>query len=46
MNLARVKMLAGVHPLAKRIHRFTILEEEPVLNHVLRGFKTLRASVV
>ncbi|HEY1838766.1 MAG TPA: cytochrome P450, partial [Mycobacterium sp.] len=45
MNLARIEMLALFNALAKRIRRFTILEEEPVLNNVLRGFKTLRVSV-
>ena len=45
MNLARIEMLALFTALAKRIRRFTILEEEPVLNNVLRGFKTLRVSV-
>jgi cytochrome P450 len=45
MNLARIEMLALFSALAKRIRRFTILEEEPVLNNVLRGFKTLRVSV-
>jgi hypothetical protein len=30
--------------LAKRIRRFTILDEEPLLNNVLRGFKTLRVA--
>ena len=45
MNLARIQMLALFTALAKRIRRFTILEEEPVLNNVLRGFKTLRVSV-
>jgi hypothetical protein len=45
MNLARIEMLALFSALAKRIRRFTILEEEPVLNNVLRGFTTLRVSV-
>jgi cytochrome P450 len=45
MNLARIEMLALFTALAKRIRRFTILEEQPVLNNVLRGFKTLRVSV-
>jgi cytochrome P450 len=45
MNLARIEMLALFSALAKRIRRFTILEEEPVLNNVMRGFKTLRVSV-
>jgi len=45
MNLARIEMLALFSALAKRIRRFTILEEEPVLNNVLRGFKSLRVSV-
>jgi hypothetical protein len=30
--------------LAKRIRRFTIVDEEPLLNNVLRGFKTLRVA--
>jgi cytochrome P450 len=45
MNLARIEMLALFSALAKRIRRFTILEEEPVLHNVLRGFKRLRVSV-
>jgi hypothetical protein len=31
--------------LAKRVRRFTILEEEPRLNNVLRGFTSLRVAV-
>jgi cytochrome P450 len=45
MNLARMEMLALFTALAKRIRRFTVLEQEPVLNNVLRGFKTLRVAV-
>ena len=45
MNLARIEMLALFTALAKRVRRFTILEEERVLNNILRGFKTLRVSV-
>jgi cytochrome P450 len=45
MNLARMEMLALFTALAKRIRRFTILDEEPLLNDVLRGFKTLRVAV-
>jgi cytochrome P450 len=45
MNLARIEMLAVFNALAKRVQRFTILEEEPVLHNILRGFKTLRVSV-
>jgi cytochrome P450 len=45
MNLARIEMLALFTALAKRVRRFTILEQEPVLNNVLRGFKTLRLAV-
>jgi cytochrome P450 len=45
MNLARMEMLALFTALAKRIRRFTILDEEPLLNNVLRGFKTLRVAV-
>jgi cytochrome P450 len=45
MILARIEMLALFTALAKRVRRFTIIEEEPVLNNVLRGFKTLRVSV-
>jgi cytochrome P450 len=45
MNLARMEMLALFTELANRVRRFTILEEEPVLNNVLRGFKLLRVSV-
>ena len=45
MNLARIEMLALFTALAKRVRRFTILEEERVLNNVLRGYKTLRVSV-
>ena len=44
MNLARIEMVALFNALAKRFRRFTILEEERVLNNVLRGFKTLRVS--
>jgi cytochrome P450 len=45
MNLARMEMLALFTALAKHVQRFTILEQEPVLNNVLRGFKTLRVAV-
>jgi cytochrome P450 len=45
MNLARIEMLALFTALAKRIRRFTILDEKPLLNDVLRGFKTLRVAV-
>jgi len=45
MNLARIEMLALFTALAKRVRRFTILEQEPLLNNVLRGFKTLRIAV-
>jgi cytochrome P450 len=45
MNLARIEMLALFTALAKRVRRFTILEQEPLLNNVLRGFKTLRVAV-
>jgi hypothetical protein len=44
MNLARIEMLALFTALAKRVRRFTILEVEPLLNNVLRGFKTLRVA--
>jgi cytochrome P450 len=45
MNLARIEMLALFTALAKRVRRFTILEQEPLVNNVLRGFKTLRVAV-
>jgi cytochrome P450 len=45
MSLARIEMLALFTALAKRVRRFTILEQEPLLNNVLRGFKTLRVAV-
>ena len=45
MNLARIEMLALFTELAKRVRRFTIEEEKPLLNNVLRGFKTLRITV-
>jgi cytochrome P450 len=45
MNLARIEMIALLTALAKRVRRFTILEEEPALNNVLRGFKLLRVAV-
>lgn len=45
MNLAPIEMLALFSALAKHVGRFTILELEPVLNNVLRGFKTLRVAV-
>jgi cytochrome P450 len=45
MNLARIEMLALLTALANRVRRFTILEQEPLLNNVLRGFKTLRIAV-
>jgi cytochrome P450 len=45
MNLARIEMLALFTALAKRVQRFTILDEDPLLNNVLRGFKTLRVAV-
>jgi hypothetical protein len=38
-------MLALFTALAKRVQRFTILDEDPLLNNVLRGFKTLRVAV-
>jgi cytochrome P450 len=45
MSLARMEMLALFTALAQRIRRFTIVEEERILNNTLRGFKTLRVSV-
>jgi cytochrome P450 len=45
MNLARIEMLALFSALANRVRRFTILAQEPLLNNVLRGFKTLRIAV-
>jgi cytochrome P450 len=45
MNLARIEMLALFTALAKRVQRFTILDEDPLLNNVLRGFRTLRVAV-
>jgi cytochrome P450 len=45
MNLARMEMLALFSALAKQVRRFTIPEQEPLLNNVLRGFKTLRVAV-
>ena len=45
MNLARMEMIALFTALAKLVGRFTILEEEAVLNNVLRGFKLLRVAV-
>ncbi|WP_457146133.1 cytochrome P450 [Mycobacterium sp. URHB0021] len=45
MNLARIEIPALFTALAKRIRRFTILEAQPILNDVLRGFQTLRVSV-
>jgi cytochrome P450 len=45
MNLARIEMMALFTELAKRVRRFTLLEEKPILNNVLRGFKTLRITV-
>jgi cytochrome P450 len=45
MNLARMEMIALFTALAPRVRRFTVLEEEAVLNNVLRGFKTLRVAV-
>jgi cytochrome P450 len=45
MNLARIELIALFTALAKRVRRFTILEEEAVLNNVLRGFKVLRVAV-
>ena len=45
MNLARIEMMALFTELAKRVRRFTIDEEERILNNVLRGFKTLRVAV-
>jgi cytochrome P450 len=45
MNLARIEMLALFTALAKRVRRFTVLEDEQVLNNVSPGFKTLRVSV-
>jgi len=45
MNLARLEMQALFTALAKRVRRFTILEEEARLNNVLRGYKMLRVAV-
>jgi cytochrome P450 len=45
MNLARMEMLALFTALAKRVRRFTIVEQTPLLNNVLRGFTTLRVAV-
>ena len=45
MNLARLEMQALFTALAKRVRRFTILEEEARLNNVLRGYKLLRVAV-
>ena len=45
MGLARIEMLALFTALAKQVERFTIIEEQPVLNNVLRGFRTLRVTV-
>jgi cytochrome P450 len=45
MNLARIEMVALFTELAKRVRRFTILEEKRILNNVLRGFKALRITV-
>jgi cytochrome P450 len=45
MNLARSEMPALFTALANRVQRFTILQQEPLLNNVLRGFKTLRIAV-
>ena len=45
MNLARIEMLALFTALSKHVQRFTILEQEPILNNVLRGFETLRVAV-
>jgi len=45
MNLARIEMIALFTALARRVRRFTILEEDAVLNNVLRGFKSLRVAV-
>jgi hypothetical protein len=36
---------AGATTRAKRVRRFTILEEEAALNNVLRGFTVLRVAV-
>jgi cytochrome P450 len=45
MNLARIEMMELFGALAKRVRRFTILEEKVKLNNVLRGFETLRVTV-
>jgi cytochrome P450 len=45
MNLARIEILALFTALTKHVRHFTILEQEPVVNNVLRGFKTLRVAV-
>jgi cytochrome P450 len=45
MNLARMEMLELFTALAERVRRFEILEAEPVLHNVLRGFRTLRVKV-
>jgi cytochrome P450 len=45
MSLARIEMLALFTALAHKVERFTITEEQPVLNNVLRGLRTLRVTV-
>jgi cytochrome P450 len=45
MNLARMEMLALFTALAERVQRFEILDAEPVLHNILRGFRTLRVKV-
>jgi hypothetical protein len=45
MNLARMEMLALFTAPATRVRRFEIVEAEPVLHNILRGFRTLRVTV-
>jgi hypothetical protein len=45
MNLARIEMPAYSARWPKGVRSFTIQEQEPLLNNVLRGFKTLRIDV-
>jgi len=45
MYLARMEMLAIFTALAERVRRFEVVEAEPVLHNILRGFRTLRVAV-
>ena len=40
-----MEMLAIFTALAKRVRRFELVDAEPVLHNILRGFRTLQVRV-